>query len=210
MITIRGNIHELETGEPTAGRIGAVGRGPVSPARICRGEPRRPARGRRTRVEINAAREAAPWPDVRTSSSLTDGAGCYGNPEIRGHGRGVRFDNFLSPVCSPRQAGRSPPSRYTTGSTELPDAQLWTYRRSSRRHLLGPPWRASQAARHESVRELLGRLFMARGSAAGRNGFPVSASGHQDRIGRRTGGEGCFHAGEFGVTASGFPVVSTD
>ena len=35
--------------------------------------------------------------------------------------------------------------------------------------------------------------------------FPVSGSGHRDRIGRRTAGEGCFHDGEFGITGSGFP-----
>ena len=40
--------------------------------------------------------------------------------------------------------------------------------------------------------------------------FPVSGSGHRDRIGRRTGGAGCFHDGEFGITQSGFPAASTD
>ena len=39
--------------------------------------------------------------------------------------------------------------------------------------------------------------------------FPVSGLGQLDRIGRRGAGESCFQDGEFGITASGFPAVTT-
>ena len=85
---------------------------------------------------------------------------------------------------------------------------------SSKWHLGGLSQGTSAGAIMSQYDELLGRLtrWFDRYVDPLLDGtrFPVSGSGHRDRIGRRTGGEGCFHDGEFGIAASGFPVVSTD
>ena len=95
--------------------------------------------------------------------------------------------------------------RYPYGAHELYDLTADPDERSNL---------ADERSRRPVVEELRGRLirWFDRFVDPRLDGtrFPVSGSGQVDRIDRRTPGESCFHDGEFGIGASGFPAVSTD